>query len=197
MGVLKDFPEQGNASRRRGAAWFRSTALLACVAIFIATGQVPGWAETPFSQYDVEAAFIVNFTRFVEWPAETFAGPETPFTICILGEDPFGPTIDQAAEGETVQNRRLVVRRIKEPPRDRACQILFWDHIGPGGPAALKNFGAGTLTVSEDADFVDRGGMIQFVIESRRVHFDINARAASTEKLKLSSQLLKVARSIR
>jgi hypothetical protein len=78
----------------------------------------------PPPEYHVKAAFLLNFTKFVEWPASSFSSPETPITICILGNDPFGPVLDQMIEGETASGRRLAVVRVRLPVPP-ACRVLF------------------------------------------------------------------------
>src|SRR5437660_427799 len=79
------------------------------------------------SEYRVKAAFVLHFTRFVEWPATAFADADSPLEICILGKDPFGRLIDDVVQGESVNGRHLVVRRITEPPPAQRCQVLFMD----------------------------------------------------------------------
>jgi hypothetical protein len=146
------------------------------------------------SEYQVKAAFLLNFTKFVEWPPTAFAEPDAPFTICILGDDPFGSVLDQIVEGEKVNDRKLVVQRI----HGRAtigCQVLFVSN-SERVPSILTTVGRGVLTVGDGEDFVREGGMIGFVLERRRVRFDINQSAAANASLKLSSKLLSVARTV-
>lgn len=153
-------------------------------------------AGTP-SEYEVKAAFLLNFTKFVEWPADAFEDGDAPISICILGADPFGRTLDQMLEGEIVNDRKLEVRRISEAPRPGTCQVLFLSQADSGLYKVLKQTGPGVLTVGEGNAFMEAGGMIGFVMENRRVRFDINRSAALALRLQLSSQLLNVARSVR
>ncbi len=67
-------------------------------------------------EYQVKAAFLLNFTKFIDWPAASFANPDSPITICILGKDPFGPVLDEIVQGETVNSRKVAVQRISQPP---------------------------------------------------------------------------------
>ena len=146
-------------------------------------------------EYEVKAAFLLNFAKFVEWPANAFADSSAPLAICILGKDPFGRAIDDLVQGETVNGRKLVVRRIGQLPAQQACQILFTQEPGKDATktlSALRN----VLTVGEGENFVHDGGIIGFVIEKRRVRFDISPSAANAAGLKLSSKLLSVARAI-
>lgn len=152
------------------------------------------WAQQP-TESEVQAAFLMNFTKFVEWPASAFPDSNSPFTICVLGKDPFGRALDDLLAGETVGARNVAVRRLAEAP-PRACQMVFFG--GPRGEAraVLGSLGPGVLTVGDGDTFLREGGMIAFVIDNRRVRFDINQALAEKNGLKLSSRLLTVARSV-
>jgi hypothetical protein len=175
----------------------RNSAMMTCLAIGI--GPV-----RPFSvraaddslEYQVKAVFLLNFTKFVEWPASAFGAPDSPMAICILGDDPFGSTLDQIVAGEVVSGRKVAVQRMKRAPPPKSCQVLFVGNPGKDGLGILPALGPGVLTVGEGQGFVRDGGMIAFVIEDRRVRFDINQTAADNAGLKLSSRLLNVARSV-
>lgn len=147
------------------------------------------------SEYQVKAAFLLNFTKFVEWPATESAEGHSSFAVCILGEDPFGKALDEIIEGETVNDRKVVVRRVDAEPLG-SCQVLFVSKSVTQVAHVLATVGSGVLTVGEGEGFVRDGGIIAFVIENRRVRFDINQRAAQHAGLILSSRLLSVARSV-
>lgn len=142
-------------------------------------------------EYQVKAAFLLNFTKFVEWPPGAFAVPDAPLRICIVGSDPFGRAIDQIVEGESVRGHKIVVQRIRTD-RERSCQVIYFSN----GTAASGSVTPAILTVGEGEEFLRQGGMIGFVIDNRRVRFDINLKAATDAGLKLSSKLLSVARSV-
>jgi hypothetical protein len=116
--------------------------------------------------------------------------------ICILGKDPFGRILDDLVQGESANGRKLVVRRIAEPPAPQTCQVLFVDPDSKDVKRVLAGVGRGVLTVSEGGRFLHDGGMIALVLDNRRVRFDINQAAAESKGLKLSSKLLSVARSV-
>ena len=158
----------------------------------------PSWCAPaePKLEYEVKAAFLLNFTKFVEWPAAAFEKPDSPLTVCILGDDPFGRTLDQLVEGERVNGRKLAVERIRRHPRPKSCQVLFVARSEKEVPAILSEIGPGVLTVGDREGFLREGGIIAFVIEGRHVRFDINQRAASGASLTISSRLLNVARSV-
>jgi hypothetical protein len=168
--------------------------LLACLLLS------PGlrvFAQSPPSEYDVKAAYLLNFTKFVTWPAEAFGTPDAPLTICIYGHDPFGATLDEILANEAVGRRPVRARRLFGVPARGGCHILFMSSAQRDAASVARRFGPGVLTVGESDGFVEDGGMIQFVVENRRVRFDINRQAAGAATLQLSSQLLRVARSVR
>ena len=147
-------------------------------------------------EYEIKAAFLLNFTKFVEWPPAAFADSNSLFAICILGRDPFGRTLDDIVEGEVVDGRKLTVRRISETPTRQTCQLVFFAESVRETRHVLSALGPGVLTVGDHENFIRDGGMIGFVIDNRRVRFDINESVAETAGLKLSSKLLNVARSV-
>ena len=144
------------------------------------------------SEYEVKAAFLLNFARFVEWPMPE--GPGQPIRICLLGQDPFGGALERLAEGEAVDGRPIMVSKVSTPTGG-GCQILFVPSAEREGLRARKP-PAGVLTVGEDPSFFRDGGMINFAIENRRVRFDVNLKAAESGSVRLSSRLLGVARSV-
>jgi hypothetical protein len=147
-------------------------------------------------EYQVKAAFLLNFTKFVEWPPTAFETAESPIAICILGDDPFGSALDRMVSGEAVNGRSIAVQRIKRDPPPKSCQVLFVERTERDLPKLLAEAGHGVLTVGEGEGFMRSGGMIAFVIENRRVRFDIHQTTAENSGLKLSSKLLSVAKTV-
>jgi hypothetical protein len=150
------------------------------------------------TEYQVKAAYLYNFGKFVEWPARVTAASDF-FSICVLGEDPFGSTFDATIAGESVNGKKVVVKRIAKPQDVVGCRILF---ISSSEESRLKEIlatldNASVLTVSDISQFTRRGGMIRFVMEASRVRFEVNLTSAEHAGLTLSSQLLKVAISVR
>lgn len=170
-------------------------AALSFCAVALVPSLICGQAPRKVSEYQVKAAFLLNFTKFVEWPAAAFAAANSPLAICILGDDPFGEVLDQLVEGEEVNGRKLVAHRIQQPPAPKACQELFVNSE-KDVPGIIAAAGPGVLTVGDGDSFLRDGGIIAFVIENRHVRFDINQRAASNASLSLSARLLSVARSV-
>ena len=152
------------------------------------------------TDYDVKAAYLYNFGRFVEWPAQVTAASQSGhFTVCVLGQDPFGPSLDTTLAGETIGGKSIVARRISSPQESDDCRVLF---LSPTEGGHLKKIVAeldkrAVLTVSDIPQFAQLGGMIQFVLEGKRVRFEVNLAATQRAGLTLSSELLKVATTVR
>jgi hypothetical protein len=149
------------------------------------------------SEYDVEAAYLFNFSKFITWPADR--GPHGgSILICVLGDDPFGPILDKTVTGEKVDGKTVVDRRITRFEEATGCSILY---ISTSEASRLNRVllavkDAPVLTVSDLPDFLDRGGMIQFVLRDNRVRFAVNLGPTQHDGLTLSSELLKVAVSV-
>ena len=145
--------------------------------------------------YEVKAAFLYNFAQFVEWPTNAYPDAQSPIAIGILGDDPFGASLEEIVRGEKVNNRPLVIARYKRVEDIKACQILFISQSENRRLeeifAALKNLG--TLTVGDTDGFAKRGGMIRFVLENNKIRFRINVEAARAANLTISSKLLRLA----
>jgi YfiR/HmsC-like len=150
------------------------------------------------SEYQVKAAYIYNFGKFVKWPSATAASQAGSFTICVLGEDPFGTVLQSTLAGATLSGKPVSVKRIAKPQDAANCHILFLNtaedrHLSE----ILASLGqASVLTVSDIPDFSKRGGMIQFVLIGDRIRFEINRTNAEGAGLVLTSDLLKVASAV-
>jgi YfiR/HmsC-like len=153
-------------------------------------------AQDALSEYQVKAAYLFNFLKFVEWPDDSFADSLAPIVIGVVGEDPFGSALPQVTIGKTVQGRDLVIRKYHTGEGVRGAHILF---ISPSEkkrlPMILSSLrGSSVLTVADTEGFLDAGGMIQFLNENDRVRFAINVEATSRANLKMSSKLLSLAK---
>jgi hypothetical protein len=165
-------------------------------ATLLASVFCPWTAAHQPSEYQVKAAFLLNFTKFVEWPAAAFTDARSPITICILGDDPFNGLLDRLVQGESVNGRKIGVQHIRRTPRPKSCQVLFIGGSEKSVASILEDAGAGVLTVGEGRGFLEDGGIIAFVTAERHVRFDINQRGALKASLTLSARLLNVARSV-
>ena len=151
-------------------------------------------AQTEMAQTDVEAAYLYNFGKFVDWPPQPQFS-SAPFTICVLGKDDFGRTLDSLIANEATHGRSILAKRMPAFTSAEGCQILY---IGLSEqPRMAKYLDAlkdkPILTVSGLPGFLEHGGMIQFVLQDHRVRFAVNLAAASHSHLTLSAELLKVA----
>jgi hypothetical protein len=181
--------------KRKAARWLCNRGTLLCLMVGLGLDPALFCQETNGSlEYQVKAAFLLNFTKFIEWPASAFQQADSPISICILGVDPFGSALDQILSGELVNGRRVVAQRIKSAPPPQACHALFVSRPEKDGGKIPPGLGPGVLTVGEGEGFIRDGGMIAFVIENRRVRFEINRATAENAGLKLSSKLLSVAK---
>lgn len=154
-------------------------------------------AQSPATEYQVKAAYLLNFGKFVTWPPA--APPATdPFTICILGEDPFGSVLDSTVRGEKIDGRVVIVKRIRNSREVTSCGILYISRSEQGQMRRIASSlsKSGVLSVSDSPDFIHQGGAIQFTFAGNRVRFAVNLDAAQDAGLGLSSELLKVASSV-
>jgi hypothetical protein len=155
--------------------------------------------EAAPSEYEVKALWLLNCARFVDWPEQAFADAQSPFVIGVLGKDPFGKHLKKTLEGRTVKGRSFVVKRVSTDQELKACQILF---ISTSERKRTRNLlaklkGAPVLTVGEMDDFLDQGGMIQFVRKDDTIRFAVNLEFAKPAQLYMSAHLLRVATSVR
>jgi hypothetical protein len=150
------------------------------------------------SEYDVKAAYLFKFTKFIEWPATAFAGPDAPFVIGIVGRDPFNGGLDRLIAGNTTGARRLEVQHLNATDSTglRGCQMVFVSASEqrrlPSILSALQ--GRPVLVVGESEGFASAGGMLGFALRESRVGIEINSAAARQARLKISSQLLNLAK---
>ncbi len=156
----------------------------------------PGDAQVALPEYQVKAAYLFNFLKFVEYPNESFADPLAPIVIGVVGDDPFGNALPQVVTGKTVQGRDLVIRTYHAGEELRGAHILFISASEKKRlPMILSGLhGSSVLTVADMEGFLDAGGMIQFLNENDRVRFAINLDATTQARLKLSSKLLSLAK---
>jgi hypothetical protein len=164
-------------------------AALACL-------MAPFQASASQSEYALKSVFLYNFCRFIDWPDTAFASPNEPFIIGIIGDDPFGPLLNEAIEGEKYHNRPIRIDHFRTPGDIKRCHLLFVSHAGAGRVDSVLAAVAGkkgVLTVSETEDFLNRGGMITLTAEQNRVRLRINLAALESANLTVSSKLLRVA----
>jgi hypothetical protein len=151
------------------------------------------------TEYQVKAAFLYNFAKFIDWPSSAFTDPKQPLDICVYGRDPFGTALEDALLGKTIGERRVSLGRAMQFQDLVGCQVVFVSNSAHESAADLANRlkGRAVLLVGESDGFAASGGTIQFTIEDNRVHFVINPDAADRAGLKISSKLLALAKIVR
>jgi hypothetical protein len=171
----------------------RAAALLAIVLTWMAPVGVRA-SDSP--EYDVKAAFLFNFAKFVEWPPSSFAGSNAPLVICVLGHDPFGSTLDDVVRDERANDRTLVVQRPARVDAARSCHILFVSASEQARFAEILGAvdRARTLTVADAPGFLEAGGHVRFFLAANHVRFEINADTTEHAAFRVSSKLMRVAR---
>jgi len=153
--------------------------------------------QTSTVEYEVKAAFLYNFAKFVDWPPQAFGSAGDPFAFCIAG-DAFAGALERVLNAETLNGRRMVVRRIAPADNLQGCQIIYVASSEDRRYPQITTLGnAPVLTVGETQDFIDSGGMIRFIETGHRIQFQINTEAAERASLKLSSKLLRLAEIVR
>lgn len=172
--------------------WLRS--LVAGGLFILGTGRpASAQAGTPSLEYRVKAAYLLNFTRYVDWP------PPPPqaasLDICVLGQDPFGVVLDQAIEGRRSHGRPLFLRRLQTEEEARSCHLVFLtDEAWTRRRELVTNLTSrGILTVGNSDQFVRSGGVIAFVISNETVRFVVNLNAMERSGLRISSRMLSLA----
>jgi hypothetical protein len=172
----------------------RVVAFVAISAVFALAPSVQA-QQASATEYQVKAAYLYNFGRFVAWPDKGETAKNQPFEICVLGEDPFGAALDTTVAGATIGGKGVVTKRITSPGEIDDCRVLFVSASEGGRLTEVLNAlaKASVLTVSDIPQFSQHGGMIQFVLDGRRVRFEVNLTNAQGAGLNLSSELLKVA----
>jgi len=178
--------------------WRRFAHALAAVCLLAVFARA-AWAQQRPSEYQVKAAYLFNFGKFVRSASGGPMAKGSTFDICILGRDPIGRSLDEIVGGDSIENRPVRVLRITDATQARACAVVF---VSAYEGASLREDlaildGSDALTVSDAPDFLDRGGMIQFVIMSDHVRFDVNLNAVNHGHLVLSSELLRVAAEVK
>jgi hypothetical protein len=163
---------------------------LALVMVHCLTAASPA---QPFDEYQVKAAFLYNFAKFVQWPSEAFQTATEPIAICVLGQDPFGRSLADTVAGRAIEGRSIVVRHISDIKQAAGCHVLFIASTeNKRSPAILADIKPGILTVG-DSDTSGTGVVINFRLDEGKVHFEIDVDAAEREKLQISSRLLSLA----
>lgn len=166
------------------------------LSLVLLLGLVPDAAAgQPALEYDVKAAFILNFVRYIEWPPPE---RQPPLHICVLQHNPFGDRLTAVVAGEEWHGGAMQVRVVPDVGRGTDCHLLYVP------AAAMPRFVAGSallagrpvLTVGEHERFLDEGGIMRLFVDDNRVRFSVNQQSADRAGLQISSRLLRLARSV-
>jgi hypothetical protein len=142
-------------------------------------------------EYSVKAAYLAKFPFYVDWPPLAFSSPTSPIVLCVVGEDPFGPLLEEATHDQQSQGRPLVVRRIKTLSRDSGCHVAY---VGADSVRFDLLKGSPVLVVT---DTQGGNGVINFVLRDNRVRFTVDDDTAAQHGLGISSKLLNVALAVK
>ena len=150
-------------------------------------------SSLPNKSYQIIAGFLLQFTSFVEWPSGTKDG----VNLCLVGGDPFGNFIDEMVKSRPTNRKgqAIIVRRLLLGSSVEFCHIIFSTEQSTNElfwRALPKNHSI--LLVSETSDFTKNGGFVSVYRENKRIRLDVNLELVNRARLKMSSQLLKLAK---
>jgi len=151
--------------------------------------------QQKLDEYEVKAAFMYNFLKFIEWPDNAFSDYHTTINLCVLGKDPFGSSLDSIQEG-AINNKKIIIKHHYDIDGLEECNVLF---ISRSEKERLTKIvktlsGLNILTISDTKSFAQQGVLINFYIEENKVRFEINQDAVNRSKLRISSKLLNLAK---
>ena len=175
--------------------FIRATAILVLGGLLLTgAGRLHAQESQP-SEYQLKAAFLYNFAKFVDWPSEALPQNNSPFIIGILGENPFDDDLKKIVAGKKISDHPISVVKLSTVAEATKCHILF---ISSSEKSRLMDIfeslhGTPILTVGETEQFTESGGMVNFIREANKIHFQINDDAAKVSRLKISSKLLSLA----
>ena len=145
----------------------------------------------------IKAAYLYQFGRYVEWPAKSFKDSKSPFVIGVMAQDPLLPTLEQIAKAKKIQDRPIRILQFSSISAIRPCHILYFSGtIPPEKPAEImrKLVQPGVLLIGDADGFLDKGGVMQFIVEDNKIRVVISRKAAERAGLSVSAKLLQVAR---
>jgi hypothetical protein len=177
-------------SVRAGFFWL----LLVLAILWIAGSSSSSAQESTASEYEIKAAYLINFPKYAEWPAEAFAAADSPIVIAVLGETKMTEEVQKIIEDRTVNGRKIVLKHLAFGEDLGACHILF---IPAPELQRSRNLLAklkrGVLTIGESNDFFDQGGIINLALRNQTIELEVNLTAARNAGIKFSSKFLRLA----
>jgi hypothetical protein len=184
----------------RRAYWHGRPALvvLAWLCLLSRSALAQGNGSGGSVEYQVKAAYLLNFTRYVEWPSSAFTSPTAPIEICVFGDDPFREDLDRATANKLSEGHPVQVRRTHDRGHLAGCHLIFVsEREGHRNPDLAHRLTAeGVLTVGDNQQFAQDGGVIGFIIQNETVRFVVNLDARDRARLRISSRVLSLAESL-
>jgi hypothetical protein len=180
------------------ASWNRALAALLPLLLLVLS-PAAGADVAHSKEYQIKAAFVLNFAKFLEWPENRFASDQQPIAIGIIGPTPLAAELESIVKDRKVHGRSVLVRTASSADDVRNVHLLF---VGAGESAVFATVkdtaqNSGVLTVGESPEFEAAGGMITFIIEGDKVRFAINMGSAEQAHLRISAQLQQLATAVR
>ena len=168
---------------------------LAFISLLLSTVSIAHAQKDNYTEYEVKAAFMYQFIAFINWPPESFKDDTTPFTIGVLGKDPFEEILDNMIKNKKAHNRTIKIMRSEKPEDLKQCHIVFvCSSEQENADTVLDTLStSSTLTIGEWDSFTKQGGIIRFMLRKNKIAFEINNDNAQNAGLKISSQLLNLA----
>ena len=181
-----------------GRYWLQRAAALLGLMIFLGGSQALH-AQTTMSEYQVKALFLLNFIKYVNWPAGALPGESDPIVIGVLGQDNFNDSLTNAIEGKSINGRSIIIKHVTEDDDLSGCAVLFISSSETSrlGGILGKTGTLPILTVGENESFFQDGGIINFTLRDGKIHLEINLKAAQKVNLEISSKLLSVADTVK
>ena len=189
-----DFAKPGRKADKPSGRLMALLGLAACLLRSAGSG-----ADLSLTEYQVKSLFLLNFTKYVDWPAGAFADTNAPVTIGVYGENRFGDDLRKAVAGKTAGGRGIALRQIEKTEDLGKCHILFISSSEKKRMAEILSQvkSLPVLTVGETDQFIDQGGIINFTMKENKVRLEINLQSAREANLQVSSKLLSVADSVK
>ncbi|MDP3857921.1 MAG: YfiR family protein [Stagnimonas sp.] len=173
-------------------------AVAVLLAVVLLAAQGAHAAEAVSKEYQIKAAFLYNFAKFVEWPPASFADASSPIIIGVLGQNPFGGELEQVVKDRKINGRDVLIKTLETVEQAASVQIVF---LAAGEDARIPKLLAAVsdkavLTVGESDAFASQGGAIRFVLDGDKVRFRINLTPADRAHLKIGGQLQQLAKQV-
>ena len=146
------------------------------------------------NEYQLKAAFLYNFTQFVNWPSSSFTSPNAPLVIGVIGKNPFGTYLEQTISGESANGHPIIFQHYSSNEEIKSCQILFINMSEKKKITEIINTqkNKAILTVSDTPHFLEYGGIVKFLNKNDKIKLQVNLKAAKEASLVISSKLLRL-----